>query len=80
MSQPALVTPFGLPRCWAGWRAWFGGRWVGIPPCTKVGRNHIAFVKDDGTFIAGTIDLCDEHFAQVDAAGLVEGLDPRYQR
>lgn len=57
--------------CWAGRDADFGGRWT--KPCPSVGRNLIG-----APGLLNPIQLCDPHFAEVNAAGLVEEpfMDP----
>ncbi len=68
-----MTGPLGLPLCWAGRKAFFGGRWNHLPPCEQIGRNQI------GTELGpACVFLCDEHFDQVNAAGLVTEpyLDP----
>ena len=59
--------------CAAGTTAFFGGRWK--LPCFRVGNNVIG-ANDSG--INATVALCDEHFAEVNAAGLVDEpyMDP----
>lgn len=58
--------PARRPRCAAGRWAFFGGRWLGIPPCKDYPRHHIMCeLPGNG------IDLCERHFQQVLAAGLV---------
>lgn len=50
--------------CMAGREADWGGRW--LAPCPKLGNNII------GSEIAQvTIELCDEHFRQVNEAGAI---------
>lgn len=53
--------------CEAGKRASFGGRWT--EPCNRYGRHAIANEGID------PIVLCDEHFAQVERAGLVTDVN-----
>lgn len=56
--------------CEAGRRANFGGRWK--VPCMEYGRNMIGNPSLD------PIKLCDQHFAEVNEAGLVDetNIDP----
>jgi len=61
-----MTSPLGIPPCMAGRTAFFSGHWDHIPPCEKPGRHHI--VSEFPHLFA---DLCDEHFEQVLAAGLV---------
>ena len=49
----------------AGREAEFGGRWT--EPCPELGRNLIA---SEGPELP-VIHLCDGHFAEVNAAGMV---------
>ncbi len=49
----------------AGREAEFGGRWT--EPCPKLGRNLIG---SEGPELP-IIELCDDHFAEVNAAGLI---------
>jgi hypothetical protein len=49
----------------AGREADFGGRWT--EPCPEIGRNLIG---SEGPHLP-VIELCDEHFAQVNEAGLI---------
>jgi hypothetical protein len=58
-------SPLGFEWCDAGFRAFFGGRWHGIL-CDKPGRHVIG---TDGPILAAL--LCDLHYYQVEAAGLV---------
>lgn len=53
--------------CDAGRSAFFGGRWR--EPCPNYARHHIASPEAD------PITLCDEHFRQVDEAGMVKEPD-----
>jgi hypothetical protein len=50
--------------CHAGRSAFFGGRWQ--EPCPNYARNHI------GSPEADPIILCDDHFRQVNEAGMVK--------
>ena len=52
-----------VPECSAGRTSFFGGKWT--EPCVAVGRHAI------GSPDKGPIRLCDEHFRQVNEAGLV---------
>jgi hypothetical protein len=63
-------------RCWAGWRITLG-QWAGMPPCTMAAQHRINFPTDMGLFM---VYLCEDHFVQVNAAGLVARLDPGYQQ
>lgn len=67
-------NPLGIPLCEAGRTAFFGGRWRGISPCQQIGRNRISGfgppIVLNGRELT-EINLCDEHFRQVNAAGLV---------
>ena len=49
--------------CAAGKTAFFGGRWS--EPCGGLGRNTV------GSPGADPVPLCDEHFRQVQEAGLI---------
>jgi hypothetical protein len=56
--------PLGWDYCDAGWRAFFGGRWRTY--CSEVGRHVIGSESKVSAAV-----LCDAHFAEVEAAGLV---------
>lgn len=60
-----------MEKCMAGRAAFFGGRWR--DPCPEDGRHVIGF---EGSPIV--IRLCDLHFGQVHAEGLVTepNVDP----
>jgi hypothetical protein len=53
-----------IPVCQAGLTAFFGGAWT--EPCPRPGRHAI------GSPNAEPIRLCDEHYGEVEAAGLVQ--------
>lgn len=57
-----------MKTCMAGVEAVFDGSWT--EPCTKPGRNVIG-----SDFPLPLIYLCDDHFAEVNAAGLVTEPD-----
>lgn len=50
--------------CWAGRKAFFGGRWT--VPCREFGIHLILSAPG-----APEVELCEQHFQQVNAAGLV---------
>lgn len=56
--------------CWAGRWAFFGGQWMGIPPCPLPPIHVIGGGNNE--VIEIEIHLCDPHFQQVNAAGLVD--------
>jgi hypothetical protein len=62
-------------QCWAGRRAFASGRWDRMLPCLRYGRHVIAFSLElGGDALPGTpeIRLCDEHYAAIEAMGLIE--------
>jgi hypothetical protein len=62
-------------QCWAGRRAFASGRWDHMLPCLRYGRHVIAFSLElGGDALPGTpeIRLCDEHYAEIEAMGLIE--------
>jgi hypothetical protein len=60
----APANPLGLPPCDAGRRTSYGGRWP--LPCPGVGRHQIGTEGNPAALF-----LCDEHFDQVNTAGLI---------
>lgn len=54
-----------MKPCAAGRTAFFGGRWARGYPCPNDGRHIVA------AEVGPPIPLCDRHFEQVLAAGLV---------
>lgn len=67
----AIIPPQFL--CYAGRQAFFGGRWP--MPCHEFGRHEVRTVEDPGVT---KVRLCDEHFEQVQAAGLIDFPDTRW--
>lgn len=55
--------------CWAGRWAFFGGLWDRRRPCPLPPAHQIA------NELMEPIQLCDPHFKQVEAAGLVTDVD-----
>jgi hypothetical protein len=62
-DNPSVTQPTDMPLCHAGRTAFFGGSWT--QPCPEPGRHAIGSPNTD------PIRLCDEHFRQVNEAGLV---------
>lgn len=67
-----MANPLGIPLCEAGRTAFFSGQWDNIPPCTALGRNCIHGLGQRVRFLdRSVIYLCDGHFHEVNAAGLI---------
>jgi hypothetical protein len=62
-ENPSVTESKGIPVCHSGRTAFFGGAWT--EPCPEPGRHVV------GSPSADPIRLCDEHFRQVNEAGLV---------
>lgn len=67
-------SPFGWEYCDAGFIAYFGGRWR--EPCQERGF-HVVMDLDASNDMEAL--LCEEHFRQVHAAGLVEHVNPKWK-
>lgn len=65
-----VTSPLGVPLCMAGRTAFFGGRWSRIPPCARQSEHRITAPPGDPTTYP-PIELCEGHFRQVLAAGLI---------
>lgn len=61
MAEPRIATE----PCAAGRTAFFGGRWTVLDAHDEIGRHVI------GSPGGVVVHLCDKHFAEVNAAGLV---------
>lgn len=62
-------------QCWAGRKAFASGRWDNMLPCLRYGRHVIAFSLElGGDALPGApeIRFCDEHYAEIEAMGLIE--------
>lgn len=62
-------------QCWAGRLAFASGRWDRTMPCLRYARHVIAFSQElGGPQLPGSpeIRLCDEHYAELEAMGLIE--------
>lgn len=70
------VSPFGWEYCDAGFSAFFSGRWDGMAPCENKGF-HLVMDLDASNDME--VLLCEEHFRQVHAAGLVEHVNPKWK-
>lgn len=62
-------------RCFAGRRAFYGGAWT--QPCTAYALHQIIVVDDASA--AASLLLCEEHFRQAYAAGLIDFPSPAWE-